>query len=304
MSSQPTAGSTRRASRSSPAAFCARAPRAQVAPRSSGPPSQRRASRAAADRPGRPGSGPSTKWAGDAAGSTSTPASVPSSRRHEPASASAGVRATRRVERAAATVRLQLGSQVAVPTISDRAPAASASSRSASAAVLGQRLDRPGHHPGAAQQRLPSATPAPARRRRRRPQPARSSTSTGRPTSAAPRPRGRRPIAGAALAHVDQPLPAAEGAGQPGGVAAVRDAASAQQADQGRVGGVVAEQVGGDPVRHPQRPGQERPVGVLDRRRRPRSISGAPGRAGPGRPPTRPRRRPARAPARPSPAAG
>ena len=60
-------------------------------------------------------------------------------------------------------------------------------------------------------------------------------------------------------------------------------------------GRVVAEQVGGDPVGHAQRAGQERPVGVLDDQRGRRRRAGRPGRAASapcrGRPRARGRRR-------------
>ena len=57
--------------------------------------------------------------------------------------------------------------------------------------------------------------------------------------------------------------------GQSAGLLAVERHRLGEQTDQRRVGGVVAEQVRGDPVRHPQRPGQERPVGVVDLHQRP-----------------------------------
>ena len=93
---------------------------------------------------------------------------------------------------------------------------------------------------------------------------ARSTPSTGRSAGPQRSGRDRRTDPDAHLADVDQPLPGMHRPGHPAGLLALERQRIGQQPHQGRVGGVVAEQVRGDPVRNPQRPGEERPVGVLD----------------------------------------
>ena len=154
-SSQPTSGSIRRASRSSPAAFCARAPRRRSSPvigpavqQGSGP--RRRA------RPGRPGPGPRTRW--------------PSPRRVEPRPRSprcaapqrrplVGRRAPAR-RRSSGTPSLHGGSQVAGADEQHRHGGRASAGAGRRRARRGQRLDRAGDEPAAAQQRLPAGRPA------------------------------------------------------------------------------------------------------------------------------------------------
>src|SRR5207302_1118593 len=67
---------------------------------------------------------------------------------------------------------------------------------------------------------------------------------------------GGRPAT--AVAQVHQPHAPAERGREPGGDRAVVPAQRAQHVGQGGVAGVVAEQVGGDPVRQPQAAGAAR----------------------------------------------
>ena len=237
-SAQATAGSIRRASRSSPAAFCARAPR-RSRPRVDR--RRRRAARPAAPtctaRPICVGTEDEVRGHGSRVDGAS---SVPRCRR------SSSARRARRSARAAAGARPAAAALAATSRVpgagadqQHRRPAAPASRRSGLAGRVGQRLDRSGDQPGAAQQRLPAsdadqlagvAARRPAGSGRR---------AHGRPTARRGERGGRRraaPVPGPLSAEVHEPDPGHDGTREPASAGRSRPAGRRRRARRRRAG--------------------------------------------------------------------
>ena len=203
--------------------------------------------------------------------------------------------------------RDQAGSHVAVADEDAPGPAARRTRRTAAAPRSTSGSTGPDDEAGAAQPRLARrrggerarvvARPQ-ARRGRARRRAGRAGASAASRASARTRPaaRARRradcPAGEPAREHA-RPRRSSHG-----------DATSTSSASSAGSGGVVAEQVGGHPVGHAQRAGEERPVGVLDEQqavRRPAAPAGRAARARPRPVATAGRARTAPAPARRSP---
>ena len=296
-SSQPTSGSIRRASRSRPAAFCARTPAPQVV---GGHRRRRRASAEASGGPHGPADLPGPERRGAPPRSRVQPAPSPRWCRQQGAAASRGPRTGASTSQRCAPRSRPGPRSPARPAAPGRVGTAGAAGRAGADSPAPRPARRPGRLRAAAPPGAATGTGSTGSRLARPAAPGRATTAA-RPVSAQRGHAAASPVPHRRSRRCDdataRPRRARARAARPAAASYARDRSAARQ--HGGVRGVVPEQVGRHPVGDAQRPGQERPVGVLDDQQAGVDQGEPPAAAGRGRPPTSGRAlRPAPAPAR------